>query len=37
MKNELLTYILSLTPEQADKIIKNIDLLKALLKEGAAA
>lgn len=37
MKEQLLNYILTLTPEQVEKVIAKIDLLKALLKEGEAA
>lgn len=35
--NELMKYILSLTPEQAEKVIENLDKIKAALKEGEAA
>lgn len=37
MKEELMSFILSLTPEQVDKIIENLDIIKAALKEGEAA
>ena len=30
--NELMNYVLSLTPEQIEKVIRNIDKIKAVLK-----
>lgn len=35
--NELIDYILSLTPEQVEKVLEHLDELKELLKEGEAA
>ena len=37
MKEELINYILNLTPEQVDKIFKRLDELKELAKGGATA
>ena len=31
-KQELLDYIMSLTPEQADKLVQRLDLLKKVVK-----
>jgi hypothetical protein len=35
--NELMEYILSLTPEKVEKILENLDKIKAALNEGEEA
>lgn len=36
-KDELLKFIINLTPEQANKIVKRMDMLESIVKEEKAA